>query len=110
MKMGVGGGVKIIVTTVTIVTGGRDSHKNLSHRWAVRIDKTVSDPMATALWFCRTRGLLQATAEAAAAAASQRPPRRAQCSFDGSAVKSAFALLWEKVTKPRFAEKGGNIE
>ena len=38
------------------------------------------------------------------------PPRRAQCSFDGSAVKSAFALLLEKVTKPRFAEKGGNID
>ena len=72
MKMGVGGGVKIIVTTVTIVTGGRDSHKNLSHRRAVRIDKTVSDPMATALWFCRTRVLLQATAEAAAAAAFPR--------------------------------------
>ena len=28
------------------------------------------------------------------------PPRRAQCSFDGSAVKSAFALLLAKVTKP----------
>ena len=27
-------------------------------------------------------------------------PRRAQCSFDGSAVKSAFALLLTKVTKP----------
>ena len=39
-----------------------------------------------------------------------KPPRRAQCSFDGSAVKSAFALLLEKVTKPRFAEKGGNID
>jgi hypothetical protein len=38
------------------------------------------------------------------------PPRRAQCSFDGTAVKSAFALLLEKVTKPRFAEKGGNID
>ena len=38
------------------------------------------------------------------------PPRRAQCSFDGSAVKSAFALLLEKLTKPRFAEKGGNID
>jgi hypothetical protein len=56
--MGVGGGVKIIVTTVTIVTGGSDSHKNRSHRRAVRIDKTVSDPMATALWFCRIRVLL----------------------------------------------------
>ena len=37
------------------------------------------------------------------------PPRRAQCSFDGSAVKSAFALLLEKVTKPRSAEKGCDI-
>ena len=38
------------------------------------------------------------TAEASAEAAY--PPRRAQCSFDGSAVKSAFALLLTKVTKP----------
>ena len=72
MKMGVGGGVKIIVTTVTIVTGGGDSRKNCSRQRAVRIDKTVSDPMATALWFCRTRCLLQATAEDAAAAAYPR--------------------------------------
>ena len=81
MKIGVGGGVKIIVTTVTIVTGGRDSRKNRSHRWAVRIDKTVSDPMATALWFCRTRVLLQATAEAAAAAASPRSPSESAMLF-----------------------------
>ena len=34
---------------------------------------------------------------------SRIPPRRAQCSFDGSAVKSAFALLLAKVTKPAAA-------
>ena len=81
MKMGVGGGVKIIVTTVTIVTGGSDSRKNRSHQRAVRIDKTVSDPMATALWFCRTRVLLQATAEAAAAAALPRTPSESAMLF-----------------------------
>ena len=74
MKMGVGGGVKIIVTTVTIVTGGGESRRNRAHRRAARIDKTGDDPMATALWFCRTRVLLQATAEAAAAAAFPRSP------------------------------------
>ena len=36
-----------------------------------------------------------------------RPPRRAQCSFDGSAVKSAFALLLAKVTKPAAAAAKG---
>ena len=34
---------------------------------------------------------------------SRLPPRGAQCSFDGSAVKRAFALLLAKVTKPAAA-------
>ena len=38
---------------------------------------------------------------------SRIPPRRAQCSFDGSAVKSAFALLLTKVTKPAAAAAKG---
>ena len=33
------------------------------------------------------------------------PPRRAQCAFDCPAVKSAFALLLEKVTKPAAARR-----
>ena len=43
--------------------------------------------------------------EASAEAAFSVPPRRAQCAFDGSAVKSAFALLLEKVTKPAAARR-----
>lgn len=38
---------------------------------------------------------------------SRIPPRRAQCSFDGSAVKSAFSLLLTKVTKPAAAAAKG---
>lgn len=38
---------------------------------------------------------------------SRISPRRAQCSFDGSAVKSAFALLLTKVTKPAAAAAKG---
>ena len=43
--------------------------------------------------------------EASAEAAFPVPPRRAQCAFDGPAVKSAFALLLEKVTKPAAARR-----
>ena len=43
--------------------------------------------------------------EASAEAAFPVPSRRAQCAFDCPAVKSAFALLLEKVTKPAAARR-----
>ena len=48
--------------------------------------------------------------EASAEAAFSVPPRRAQCAFDGPAVKSAFALLLEKVTKPAADAAKGMID
>ena len=46
----------------------------------------------------------------AGSGAKPHPPVGRKCAFDGSAVKSAFALLLEKVTKPAADAAKGRID
>ena len=93
--------------SVDLEMDGREDFENLLCLWAAALKQI---PLRKG---CRSRRILRmwvlpaTEKDGRGFRRSRIPPRRAQCSFDGSAVKSAFSLLLAKVTKPAAAAAKG---